>query len=261
MRKSDSNCSVSDDNETFAPHESTPFYLYEESECNVVDGDGSLVRWFSDNSLNSRHCPVGDPLSPNVAPNVGRGAVVLEPRDLLKRKLKTHVSMVNLTTSSAVGHQHQETVVVDVVAENVPSVQRRLYRQSDSRPLAEGLPQGYHQRKAFGGSSEAIMYLSQSEMDQSLNRIFGEPKYGGDIRRRTSSHGNDSYYARRRNRSYRPNSLNVFSYAVRISERRDVVKCNALVCALFSTALTLRKGMRKRVFGYFSLSTLDSLRV
>lgn len=213
--KSDNNCSLSGDSETCAPHASDSFYSYEElqSKCNVADGDGSLVRWFSDNSLN-RHRPAGDSASPNAAPDVGRGAVALEPRDLLKRKLKTYVSMVNLTTST-VGHQHRETVAVDVVVQDVPSAEHRLYRQCEDTVQAEGrLPAGCHRRKAFGGSSEAIMYLSQNEMDQSLNRIFGEPKYG-DIRRRTNSYGNDSYYARRRKRSYRPNSLNVFAYAVR----------------------------------------------
>lgn len=186
---------------------SSSFYVYEESQRNTADADGSLVRWRSDNSLNVQ-------LPPNAAPETGRGAVALEPRDLLKRKLKTHVSMVNLTTGA--GHQRQ--LVVDVTA--VPCVQPGGH--GDSRSPAEDEPQSCHRRQAFGGSSEAIMYLSQNEMDQSLNRIFGEPKYGGDIRRRTNSHGNDSLCARRRrNRNYRPSSLNVFAYAVRTSTRAE----------------------------------------
>lgn len=76
---------------------------------NVSTGkEMSLIRWFSDNSLNQRWVQARQ----KVANAYRQG---LEPKELLKYKLKTHVSMTNLTkenNKSINQQQHQGNEVL-----------------------------------------------------------------------------------------------------------------------------------------------------
>lgn len=62
----------------------------------------SLIRWFSDNSLNQRWVQARQ----KVAKNYRMG--LAEPKELLKYKLKTHVSMTNLAKENDRNQNYQQ---------------------------------------------------------------------------------------------------------------------------------------------------------
>lgn len=131
------------------------------SDTKNFDKSTSLVRWFSDNIINQRWIDARQKL-------FNSNKIAMEPRDLLKHKLKSHVSMVNLTNKESTGQQNNSG---------------KVQHQKAEIWLSKKHVHMYH-------SNETMKRSCASNIDENLFKIFRDDMRS--TRRNYGSFGPDS---------------------------------------------------------------------